>query len=254
MKPRLKNEKDLELLKISGERLALILKILAEAVRPGISTKSLDVLAEKEIRKFGDIPAFLNYTPYGAKYPYPASLCVSVNDEVVHGIPGERILKEGDIVGLDLGVSHEGRITDAALTVAVGQISKEAQDLISATKKALMAGISAIRLGGYIGDIGRAIEKSADQKKYGLVKILGGHGVGFVVHEGPYIHNFDTGMRGEKIVPGMVLAIEPMLTLGSDELFLAKDGYTFKTSDQSLSAHFEHTVAVMKDKVVVLTK
>ena len=165
MKPRLKNEKDLELLKISGERLALILKILAEAVRPGISTKSLDVLAEKEIRKFGDIPAFLNYTPYGAKYPYPASLCVSVNDEVVHGIPGERILKEGDIVGLDLGVSHEGRITDAALTVAVGQISKEAQDLISATKKALMAGISAIRLGGYIGDIGRAIEKSADQKK-----------------------------------------------------------------------------------------
>jgi methionyl aminopeptidase len=204
------------------------------------------------ITEMGDVPAFLNYKPFGADYPYPGSICISVNEEVVHGIGGDRALKEGDIIGLDGGVTHKGMISDSARTVAVGNISKEDEELIRVTKEALMAGIRAAKGGRYVNDISKAIEKSIP-KKYGIVKILSGHGVGYKVHEEPYVPNFDDGVRGPKLVPGLVLAIEPMVNLGTDEVYLADDGYTFITKDHKKSAHFEHTILITEGDAEILT-
>jgi len=194
----------------------------------------------------------LNYKPFGAEYPYPGSICISVNDEVVHGIGGDRVLKEGDIVGLDGGVKHKGLISDSARTIPVGKISAEDQELLNVTKKALEAGINAAQSGKYVNDISRAIEK-AIPKKYGVVKILSGHGVGYKVHEEPYVPNFDDGVKGPKLVPGLVLAIEPMVNLGTDEVYLADDGYTFITKDHKKSAHFEHTILITENGPEILT-
>ena len=227
-----------------------------KAVRPGITTKELDEIVYKTVIEMGDKPAFLNYQPYGADFPYPGSICLSVNDEIVHGLPKKsRVLAEGDIIGLDMGIIHEGLITDSARTVAVGEISEKAQKLMDATKKALEIGIDAIRIGGHVGDVGYAIEKFARPLKYGIVKELGGHGVGREVHEDPYIPNFGTkkGM-GAKWKVGMVVAIEPMLNEGKRGIVLDRDGYTYRTADRSLSAHFEHTIAITKDGVEILTK
>jgi methionyl aminopeptidase len=200
----------------------------------------------------GDKPAFLNYKPFGADYPYPGSICISVNEEVVHGIGGDRVLVEGDIVGLDGGVTHKGMISDSAVTVPVGKISKEDEELLRVTKDALMAGINAAVCGAYVNDISKAIEKSIP-KKYGVVKILSGHGVGYKVHEEPYVPNFDDGVKGPKLVPGLVLAIEPMVNHGTDDVYLAEDGYTFITTDHKRSAHFEHTILITEDKPEILT-
>lgn len=237
-----------------GRRLAFVLGEIIKEVKPGITTALLDVLAEKLIRQGGDRPAFLNYTPDGASRSYPATLCVSVNNEVVHGIPGKRVLKEGDIVGLDLGLKHGGFFVDMAVTVPVGRIDKNAAKLIKTTREALSEGIKAIAPGRHLGDIGAAVEAVARRGRYGIVRILGGHGIGRHVHERPYIPNYGRSGTGPLIQKGMLLAIEPMLNEGGDEVYLdQKDGYTFRTLDGSRSAHFEHTVLVTEAGAEVLT-
>lgn len=252
---RLKSKKEIEILKEGGKRHAEILKLVAQTVRPGISTKSLDILAQKLIKVGGDKPAFLGYTPDGVSYPYPAALCVSINDEVVHGIPDKDVfLEEGDIVSLDLGLLHKGLITDGAITVPVGKISKEAKELIKVTKKALELAVKAAKPGNTTGDIGHAVESFVKPLGYGIVRILSGHGVGYSVHEDPYIPNYGTPGRGEKLVPGMVIAIEPMLNLGTGVVCSTDDEYTYVTKDGKLSAHFEHTVAITEKGPVILTK
>lgn len=249
---KIKNEHDIKILRESCKRIATVLQAVAKEVRPGITTKYLDDFAYKMIVSMGDTPAFLNYKPFGATYPYPGTICISVNDEVVHGIGGDRVLKEGDIVGLDGGIKHKGMISDSAITVPVGKISKEDEALLQVTKDALQAGIKAARCGKYVNDISRAIEKAVP-KKYGIVKILSGHGVGYKVHEEPYVPNFDDGVKGPKLVPGLVLALEPMINLGTDEVYLKDDGYTFATKDHKKSAHFEHTILITDGDAEVLT-
>jgi methionyl aminopeptidase len=221
-----------------------------------VSTFALNDFAMKELKKGGDVASFLNYKPEGAKRPYPAALCVSVNEEIVHGIPNEnpKILKEGDIVTLDLGLTHHGLITDSAITVGVGNISAEDRHLISATEEALRRGIDAARGGNTIGDIGFVIEQYAKQEGFVVAEGLAGHGVGYEVHEDPYVPNTGKPGAGEKLVPGMVIAIEPMLMRGSGAIVLDKDGYTFKTKNGSRSAHAEHTILITEDKAIVLTE
>ncbi|MEK7558615.1 MAG: type I methionyl aminopeptidase [Patescibacteria group bacterium] len=249
----IKSREELIILREGGKRLSQILRQVASFVRPGVTTLELDRLAEKLIREAGDEPAFLHYQPWGAQYPYPASLCVSVNNEVVHGIPDTTTLKEGDIVSLDLGLRHQGLITDAAITVPVGKIDANSQKLIDTTKEALNIGIKAVRPGGFVGDIGKAIEKYVAPHKFGIVKMLGGHGVGYEVHEEPYIPNFKTKGNGPKLKVGMVIAIEPMLNAGGSDVYLDKDGYTFKTADGKKSAHFEHTIIVTEKGADIIT-
>ena len=252
---KLKTEKDIEILREGGKHLAFVLNELKKASKPGVTTKKLDDLALKLTEDFGDKPAFLNYKPYGASRPFPASACISINNEIVHGIPNESItiLKEGDIVSLDMGLIHKGLFVDSAITVPVGKIDDDAKKLLKVTKQSLEAGIKAIKIGGHIGDIGCAIAKFAYKNKYGIAEGLCGHGVGFAVHEDPYVPN--EGMRGEgpEIVPGLVIAIEPMFNEGTGQTKIAKDNWTYLTKDGKRSAHFEHTVAVTKDGVEILT-
>lgn len=249
---KLKTESDIKHLRESCRRLSVALKKTAAEVRPGVTTGYLNDFFHTLVVADGDTPAFLNYQPFGADYPYPASICISVNDEVVHGIGGSRVLVEGDIVGLDGGIKHKGMISDSAITVPVGKISLEEEELLRVTKEALMAGIHAAKGGNFVNDISKAIEK-AIPKKYGVVKILSGHGVGYKVHEEPFVPNFDDGVKGPRLVPGLVLAIEPMVNLGTDEVYLAEDGYTFITEDHKKSAHFEHTILITEDKPEILT-
>ena len=250
---KLKTGKDLENLRESCHRLAIILQKTKKIIKPGITTKEIDSFVHDKIIAGGDKPAFLNYKPFGAHYPYPGSICISVNDQVVHGIGGHYVLKEGDIVGLDGGINHKGMISDSAITVAVGKITDEDQKLMNVTEKALYAGIKAAKCGAYVNDISKAIEKVIP-KKYGIVKVLSGHGVGYKVHEEPYVPNYDDGIKGPKLVPGMVLALEPMVNLGTDEVFLENDGYTFTTKDHKKSAHFEHTILITEGEAEILTK
>jgi len=250
----IKTEEEIKILREGGKRLAQILNKVKDKVRPGVSTKELDIYAEKLIREGGDSPAFLNYRPEGAKYPYPASLCVSVNDEVVHGIPNtDRILKEGDIVGIDCGLKHKNLFTDMAITVSVGEIDAEAKKLLKITREALEKGVSAARAGNRVGDVSHAIESFVRPYKYGIVEVLSGHGVGRSIHEDPYVPNFGKPGTGPKIVLGMVIAIEPMLNQGTKNVILQGDGYTFRTADNKKSAHFEHTVLISEAGPEILT-
>lgn len=249
---KIKNESDIKHLRESGKRLARALQATAAEVQPGVTTSYLNDFFHKIVVDQGDEPAFLNYQPFGAEYPYPGSVCISVNDEVVHGIGNERVLVEGDIVGLDGGIKHKGMISDSAITVPVGTIREEDAELINVTKEALMAGIHAAKGGKFVNDISKAIEKAVP-KKYGIVKILSGHGVGYKVHEEPYVPNFDDGVRGPKLTPGLVLALEPMVNLGTDEVYLAADGYTFITADHKKSAHFEHTILITEGDAEIIT-
>ncbi len=252
----IKKPEEIEILKEGGQRLARILKAVSEKVVPGVSTKELNEYAEQLIAEGGDIGAFLNYTPHGAKRPYPASLCVSINEEIVHGIPNEndRVLEEGDIVSIDLGLTHKNLITDHAVSVPVGNISKEARQLLDVTKQALTVGIQAVKPGGYVGDIGAAIKKYVEPFGFGIIEMLSGHGVGYSVHEDPFVPNTAKRGQGPKLKPGMVLALEPMLTLGGTDIVLGKDGYTYRTKDRSLAAHFEHTIVITDKGAEILTK
>lgn len=253
---RIKSKKDISILREGGKRHARILEILASMVRPDLDARELEERARVLIAEGGDKAAFLNYQPSGAKRPYPAALCVSVNDEIVHGIPneGKKILREGDIVSLDLGLLHGGMITDAAVTVPVGRVSKEFQTLIEVTREALIAGINAARAGKKVGDVSNAIERVGAAQGFGVVEELSGHGVGYHVHEDPYVPNFGEAGKGETLKPGMVIAIEPMFNLGTKDIVLDPDGYTYRTADGKASAHFEHTVAITKGDPEVLTQ
>ncbi len=240
----------------SGRRLAVILEKVAKEAKVGVSTRTLDELAEKLIRDGGDEPAFLGYRPERAMRPYPATLCVSINDEVVHGIPNEspRILADGDIVALDIGLIHKGFISDTAVTVAIGKADAETKKLMDITQRSLEAGIKAARPGNRVGDISHAIESAFDGSGFALVKVLGGHGVGAHVHEEPWISNVGHPGTGEELVEGMVLALEPIANAGKAAVVLAPDGYTYRTRDGSKSAHFEHTILIEKDRTLVLTR
>jgi methionyl aminopeptidase len=250
----IKTPEEIEILREGGKILAEILAKVAEKVQPGISTWELDQYAYKLIREHDGDPAFLDYRPEGHQKPYPASLCSSVNSEIVHGIPKRGIiLKEGDIISIDLGIKHKGLFTDHAMTVPVGTISKRDQALIDDTREALEIGIWAARGGATTGDIGHAIE-SFVHKRYGIVRELSGHGVGKKIHEDPYIPNYGKAGRGAKLVPGMVVAIEPMLTNGNPNIYVADDGYTVKTVDGSRAAHFEHTILITEGDAEILTK
>jgi methionyl aminopeptidase len=251
----IKTPEEIEILREGGKRLATVLYKVKEIVKPGISTWELDKYAEKLIREMGDYPASLHYRPEGAETPYPASLCVSVNNEVVHGIPSKnRILQEGDIVSLDLLLKHKNLFTDMAITVPVGEVSASSRKLLEVTERSLYVSINAAQAGNRIGDIGNAIENFVRKYKYGIVEILSGHGVGRAIHEDPYVPNFGKANTGAKLVPGMVIAIEPMLNSGTKNVVLDKDGWTFRTADGKKSAHFEHTILITDGEAEILTK
>ncbi len=250
----IKTPNDIELLRVSGKCLSYVLREVAKAVRPGVTTASLNAIAEKLILEAGNTPPFKNYQPYGADFPFPAAICISVNDEIVHGIPGKRVLKEGDIVGLDLGVAHKGLITDAAISVPVGKVAPKVEKLLARTQEALMAGIKAAVGGAHTGDIGAAVDAVAKKEKYGSIRELAGHGVGYAVHEDPYVPNQGKKGEGALLVPGMVIAIEPMFTLGKRFIETLDDGYTISTQDGTYAAHFEHTILITKGKPEILTQ
>jgi len=252
---KLKTKEEIEIMHEGGKRHAEILHELAKLCKPGTSTLILEEEALRLIKEGGDKPAFLGYTPVGAKRAFPAALCVSINDEIVHGIPNEaeRIINDGDVVSIDLGLIHKGLITDSAITVAVGAVDDESRRLINYTKQALEAGISKAKPGNTVGDIGQAISEVVQQTKFSLAEDLAGHGVGYKVHEDPFVPNFGVSGDGEKLVAGMVIAIEPMLNIGKGAIKLSKDGYTIKTKDGSRSAHFEHTVAITEKGNIILT-
>ncbi|MFA6459518.1 MAG: type I methionyl aminopeptidase [Candidatus Paceibacterota bacterium] len=251
----IKTKEDIAILREGGRRHAAILRDLASMIKPGITTGSLEDRARELIAHGGDKAAFLNYTPAGSDRPYPAALCVSINDEVVHGIPNEKekVLKEGDIVALDLGLIHNKLVTDAAISVPVGKVTPELEQLLRVTREALMAGIKAAKGGKRVSDISLAIERYALPYKYGVVEELAGHGVGYSVHEEPYVPNYDTGKEGPVLQPGMVIAIEPMFNIGTKDVVLDDDGYTYHTADDMPSAHFEHTVLITKGEAEILT-
>lgn len=250
----IKSKEEIAILREGGKRLSFILGETAKQVRVGITKQELNDFAEKLVYEGGDKPSFKNYKPDGAKICFPASLCVSVNDEIVHGIPDEYTLKDGDIVGIDLGLNHKGMFTDMAMTVGVGEVSESSKKLMEATEKALSAGIKAVKDGVYTGDIGNAIEKVAKASGYAIVEELSGHGVGYAVHEAPYIPNFGAPKSGVKLKAGMVIALEPMLALGKGGIKVAKDDFTFKTRDASRSAHFEKTLVVTESGCEILTQ
>ncbi|PIT96831.1 type I methionyl aminopeptidase [Candidatus Campbellbacteria bacterium CG10_big_fil_rev_8_21_14_0_10_35_52] len=252
----IKTKKEIEIMREGGKRLAEILQKVSNEARAELNASVLNALAEKLIRAGGDEPAFLNYRPEGASRPYPAVLCVSINNEIVHGIPNEetKILHEGDIVGLDLGLKHKRLFLDMAITVPIGKISKEYQKLINTTKEALEVGIKAANGGNRVGDIGYAIEQFVKKRGYSMPYELGGHGIGSKPAEKPYIPNRGRKNTGEKLKAGMVLALEPMLNKGDADIMLMDDGYTYKTANNSRSAHFEHTILITNGDAEVLTK
>jgi methionyl aminopeptidase len=252
----IKTAEEIVKLREGGKRLATVLAEVAELVRPGISALELEMFTQERIKALGDTPAFYGYKPAGHRTAFPAALIVSVNAEVVHGIPyAKKILQEGDIVSLDLGIKHEGLFTDHAITVCVGTCTKDKMKLMQVTREALYVGLEAIVPGARVGDIGHAVESYVKkQGKYGVVKALAGHGVGREIHEDPYIPNYGKAGTGEKLVPGMVIAVEPMLTLGTDEVVEGADGYTMRTEDGSIAAHFEHTVLVTETGYEILTE
>jgi len=253
MKIKLKNDRDLEMLRISGKILAEVLRILKDSVGPGVKLIDLDNLASQIIKKRGARPAFLGYHPEGAANPYPASICASVNQKIVHGRPDNYALKKGDVLKIDAGVNYNGYFTDAAITVGIGSISPEAKKLIKITKAALEKAIEICQPGNRLGDIGWVIEKTAKTAGFSVAEGLTGHGVGFELHEEPTIYNYGEQGSGLLLKPGMVLAIEPMLAIGAGAIKRLADD-SFETKDGSLSAHFEHTIAITRNGPEVLTK
>lgn len=251
---KLKTENEIVLLREGGKRLAHILQAVKAKVAPGVTTAELDDLAVQMIKAYGDKPAFRGYRPEGSYLAYPATLCVSVNEEIVHGIPSQRVLKEGDIVGLDCGLEHEGLFTDAAISVPVGQIDPQLSKLMAVTAEALARGIKLAKPGNHLGDIGQAIGSFIEANGYGVVEELSGHGVGYRPHEEPYVPNFGQAGQGLELKPGLVIAIEPMATLGTGKIKLEKDGFTFSTKDGQSAAHFEHTIVVTANGAEILTK
>lgn len=243
----IKSEQEIEIMKQAGRIVAAVLEILKSQVRPGMKTKELDIIAGREIEKLGAKPSFKGYRGF------PANLCVSVNDEIVHGIPGERVLEEGDVVSLDLGAVFNGFQGDAALTVGAGEVSPQAKRLMETTEDALKAGIAAARPGARLGDISAAIQHYAESRGYSVVREYTGHGIGREMHEEPQIPNFGVPGSGPVLKKGMALALEPMVNVGDWHTRVDDDHWTVLTADGGLSAHFEHTIAITDGEPEVLT-
>ena len=245
----LKTSSELKIMKIAGQMAGKVLKLVSKNIKAGISTKQLDAIAENEIRSLGALPAFLGYRGY------PATACISINEELVHGIPSEkRIIKDGDIVSIDLGVVYEGYYGDTAATYAVGNPSSEIQRLLDTTKASLVKAIEQSKAGNRLGDISWAVQSFAESAGYAVVRDYCGHGIGRKLHEDPSIPNFGHPKSGVRLVPGMVLAIEPMLNAGDYRVKTLEDEWTVVTADGKLCAHFEHMVAITEDGPDVLTK
>ncbi|MDP2954393.1 MAG: type I methionyl aminopeptidase [Chloroflexota bacterium] len=244
----IKSPQEIAVMRQAGRVVASILDMLVKALRPGITTGQLDALAEQEIIRQGATPSFKGYRDY------PASLCASINEEVVHGIPGNRALREGDIIALDVGVIYNGFQSDAALSAGVGKIAPEAKRLIETTRGALAAGIAAARKGARLGDVSVAIQGVVEAEGFSVVREYVGHGIGRDMHEEPQIPNFGLPGRGPVLRPGMALALEPMVNMGGWRTRLTDNGWTVVTADGSLSAHFEHTIAITDGEAEVLTR
>lgn len=243
-----KSPAELAIMREAGKRLGRILEGLTAQVRPGMTTAEIDKIAERDIRKADSVPSFKGY------YGYPASICISVNEQVVHGIPGKRVLKEGDLVSMDIGLIYKGWQADTALSLAIGKPRDELQRLIDTTQGSLYAGIAAMRLGNRMGDIGAAIQRYAEDRGYSVVREYVGHGIGRQMHEAPQVPNYGTPRDGIPLVEGMVLALEPMVNIGTYRTRVLSDRWTVVTADGSLSAHFEHTVAIVGGEPEVFTK
>jgi len=248
MMTKVKTPQEIENMRKSGQILATILDEVEGQLKAGITTEEINTIAAKKLKKLGGSPAFLGY------YDYPAVICISVNDEVVHGIPGKKVIKNGDVVSFDFGVNYKGMITDAARTVLVGAPNKAKSALIATTLLSLDAGIEQVRSGARIGDISSAVQSVLDEHGYGIVRDLVGHGVGHQLHEDPNIPNYGKAGSGSVIEAGMTIAIEPMATLGSYKVYTAEDGWTILTRDGSTAAHFEDTVLVLEDGFEILTR
>ncbi|MGG7662491.1 type I methionyl aminopeptidase [Dyadobacter sp. BHUBP1] len=243
----LKTEEEINLIKVSAQVLGKAHAEVATWVKPGVTTGKLDAVAEEYIRDNGGIPSFKGFNRF------PASLCISVNEVVVHGIPGGYVLKEGDIVSIDCGVKLNGYHSDSAYTYPVGEVSKEVMNLLTATKKSLYKGIEQAVDGLRIGDIGHAVQSYVEDRGYTVVRELVGHGVGRDLHEAPEVPNYGKRGKGIRLREGMVIAIEPMINLGAKAVVQERDGWTIRTNDRKYSAHFEHTVVVRKGKAEILT-
>ncbi|MCK5577162.1 MAG: type I methionyl aminopeptidase [Dehalococcoidales bacterium] len=243
----IKSEREIAAMRKASRVVATVLEILKTKVRPDMKTRELDVIATEEMTRLGAKPSFKGYRGF------PASVCVSINDEIVHGIPGERVVKDGDIVSLDLGAVFDGFQGDAAITVVLGNASQQAKELVAATRGALDAGIDAARPGNKLGDISAAIQHHAESLGYSVVREYTGHGIGRNMHEAPQIPNFGFPGEGPVIKKGMTLALEPMLNIGDWRTRLGADKWVVLTSDGSLSAHFEHTIAITDGVPEVLT-
>ena len=249
----IKTRQEVERMREASRHVAEILLELRERVRPGVTTEELDACAESEIRKRGVVSSFKGYDPNGLP-KYPAVLCVSVNEEIVHGIPGPRTLVEGDIVSLDFGVCVEGYHGDSAVTVAVGEVDPDRQALMEATRESLCRAIEVMRAGQRLSDIGHAVQSHVEPMGYSVVRDFAGHGIGSEMHEPPWIPNYGARGRGPRLVPGMVFAIEPMVNAGGPEVEILEDEWTAVTADGSASAHFEHTILVTEGEAEVLTR
>jgi methionyl aminopeptidase len=249
----IKTRAEIEKLREASRHVAEILVELQALVRPGIATRELDRFAEKQIRERGLVSSFKGYGPHGLP-PYPGVICVSVNEEVVHGIPGGRVIEAGDLVSIDFGVSWEGYHGDSAVTVAVGRVDAEKQNLLDVTRESLERAIEAMRPGARLSDIGHAVQSVVEAQGLSVVRDFAGHGIGREMHEAPWIPNYGARGRGPRLLPGMVFAIEPMVNLGGAEVEILEDEWTAVTADRSPSAHFEHTVLVTEGEPEVLTR
>jgi methionyl aminopeptidase len=244
----LKSRRELEIMRASCRIVAEVLEVLRAECRPGITTRDLDRLAEEETLKRKAKPAFKGYRGF------PGSLCTSINQEVVHGIPGPRVLGEGDIVSLDFGALYEGYYGDAALTVAIGTIDAHALGLLRVTEECLYLGIEQMKNGNHLTDISRAIQTHAESHGFSIVREFGGHGIGRKLHEDPWVYNYVIDGRGVRLQPGLVLALEPMVNMGTEKIRILPDGWTVVTLDSKPSAHFEHTVAITEKGPEILTR
>ena len=251
----IKSRRDLNMMVEAGQIVARAKANMMKAAEPGIETRDLDAIAEKTIRKLGAVPSFKGYNPgMSMPYAFPATICASLNEEIVHGIPSRRRLKDGDILSVDVGAFYGGVHGDSAFTVGIGEISEERQRLMDATRESLDRGIARVRAGGRIGDISNAIQRYAEGLGYHLVKQYVGHGIGYAMHEDPQVPNYGKAGNGALIRKGMGLAIEPMLNIGTSETKVLEDGWTVSTADGSLSAHFEDTIIITDEGPVVTTR
>ena len=245
---QLKNSTQISAMIEAGRITGEALLVAREHVREGVSTKELDTLIRRHIEKCGAKPSFLGYCGF------PGSACISVNDEVIHGIPSEKkILREGDIVKIDVGAFYKGYHGDSARTIPVGKVSDEAMKLIETTRNSFFCGVEALKIGNRIGDVGHAIQSCVEKEGFSVVRKYIGHGIGRDLHESPDVPNFGTAGRGTRLCAGMVIAIEPMVNVGTEEVYELADGWTVKTRDSSLSAHYENTVALTSDGVIITT-